>query len=76
MSGVVAALALSAYSLRGQVQTIIEQLPVATAKLSASLAELQRSQRGNLQKIQSAAKDVESATTAAVGGSARSRPRT
>jgi predicted PurR-regulated permease PerM len=71
MSGVAAALALSAYSLRGQVQTIIEQLPVATAKLSTSLVQLQRSQRGNLQKIQSAAKDVESATTSAVDGSAR-----
>ncbi len=71
MAGVVAGLVLSAYSLRGQLQTIIEQLPVATAKLSASLAELQKSQRGNLQKIQSAASDVESATTAPVGGSAR-----
>jgi predicted PurR-regulated permease PerM len=71
MSGVVVALALSAYSLRGQLQTIIEQLPIATAKLSASLAELQKSQRGNLQKIQSAASDVESATATAVGGSAR-----
>jgi predicted PurR-regulated permease PerM len=71
MSGVVVALALSAYSLRGQLQTIIEQLPIATAKLSASLAELQRSQRGNLQKIQSAASDVESATATAVGGSGR-----
>jgi predicted PurR-regulated permease PerM len=71
MSAVGAALALGAYSLRGQVQTIIEQLPIATAKLSSSLAELQRNQRGNLQKIQSAAKDVESATAAAVEGPAR-----
>ncbi|MCK7493947.1 MAG: hypothetical protein MZW92_23760 [Comamonadaceae bacterium] len=46
-------------------------------KLSASLAELQKSQRGNLQKIQSAASDVESATATAVGGTRRvSRPRT
>jgi predicted PurR-regulated permease PerM len=71
MSGVVAALGLGAYSLRGQVQTIIEQLPIATTKLSASLATLQKSQRGNLQKIESAANDVESAATAAVGGSTR-----
>jgi predicted PurR-regulated permease PerM len=71
MTTVVAALVLGAYSLRGQLQTIIEQLPVATAKLSSSLSELQKSQRGNLQRIQRAAKDVESATTAAVGGSAR-----
>jgi predicted PurR-regulated permease PerM len=71
MAGVVVALGLSAYSLRGQLQTIIEQLPTATAKLAASLAELQKSQRGNLQKIQRAASDVESATATAVGGSAR-----
>ena len=71
MSSVIAALVLSAYSLRGQVQTIIEQLPIATAKLSASVVKMQRSQGGNLQKIQSAAKDVESATTAAVEGTAR-----
>ena len=71
MTAVVAALVLSAYSLRGQLQTIIEQLPVATAKLSASLSELQKSQRGNLQKIQSAASDVESATAAPAGGPGR-----
>jgi predicted PurR-regulated permease PerM len=71
MAAVAVALALSAYSLRGQLQTIIEQLPIATAKLSASLAELQKSQRGNLQKIQSAASDVESATATAVSGPGR-----
>jgi predicted PurR-regulated permease PerM len=71
MAGVAVALALSAYSLRGQLQTIIEQLPIATAKLSASLAELQKSQRGNLRKIQSAASDVESATATSASGSGR-----
>ena len=74
MAGVVAALSLSAYSLRGQLQTIIAQLPIATAKLSAELAELRISQRGNLQKIQSAATDMESATNSAVGGSNRQAP--
>jgi len=69
MASVVATLALSAYSLRGQLQTIVAQLPVATAKLSASLAKLRTSQRGNLQRIQSAAADMESATASAVGGS-------
>jgi predicted PurR-regulated permease PerM len=71
MATVIAALALSAYSLRGQMQTIIEQLPIATAKLSASLAQLRSSQRGNLQKIQSAATDMERATASAVGGPGR-----
>ncbi len=71
MAAVIAAFVLTAYSLRGEVQTIVEQLPVATAKLSASLAELRRSQRGNLQKIESAATAMESATASAVGGVAR-----
>ncbi len=63
MGTVIAALVLGAYSLRDQLQTIVEQLPVATAKLSVSLAELRKSQRGNLQKIESAATAMESATT-------------
>jgi predicted PurR-regulated permease PerM len=71
MVTVVAALVLSAYSLRGQLQTIVEQLPAATAKLSASLAELRKSQRGNLQKLESAATAVESATSNAAGGPTR-----
>ena len=68
MAAVIAALVLTAYSLRGQVQRIIEQLPVATAKLTVSLTELRKSQGGNLQKIESAATAVEKATTSAVGG--------
>ena len=71
MVAVIAALVLTAYSLRGQVQTIIEQLPVATARLTVSLTELRKSQGGNLQKIESAATAVEKATTSAVGGVAR-----
>jgi predicted PurR-regulated permease PerM len=71
MVTVMAALVLGAYSLRGQLQTIVEQLPVATAKLSASLAELRRSQRGNLQKIESAATAMQSATNSATGAGAK-----
>jgi predicted PurR-regulated permease PerM len=71
MVTLIAALVLSAYSLRGQLQTIVEQLPVATAKLSASLAELRRNQRGNLQKIESAATAMQSATDSATGGGAK-----
>ena len=71
MAFVAVALALSAYSLRGQLQTIVEQLPIATAKLSTALAQLRTSQRGNLQKIQSVATDMEGAATNAVSGSGR-----
>ena len=62
------ALALGAYSLRGQMQTIIEQLPDAASKLSAGLARLRTSQLGTMQKMQSAATEVEKATTQAAGG--------
>jgi len=65
MLGVVAALVLGAYSLRGQTQMIIEQLPAATSKLSAGLARLRSSQLGTVQKMQKAATEVEKATQSA-----------
>ena len=61
MIGVVCALVFGAYSLRGQVQTIINQLPAASSKLSAGLASLEYSQRRMVQKVQSAARIFESA---------------
>jgi predicted PurR-regulated permease PerM len=73
MAAVLVAIAVGAYSLRGQLQTIIEQLPGATAKLAASIAHLRTSQGGNLQKIQSAATDVESAAANAVSGTSPPR---
>ncbi|MEP7181971.1 MAG: AI-2E family transporter [Betaproteobacteria bacterium] len=68
MGSVVGALVLGAYSLRGQVQTIIEQLPEAATKFTAGLARLRVSQTDNMQKMQTAATAVEKATTEAAGG--------
>jgi predicted PurR-regulated permease PerM len=68
MAGVIGAVVFGTYSLRGQVQTIIEQLPVAASKFAAGLARMRISQIGNLQKIQSAATEVEKATAQAAGG--------
>jgi predicted PurR-regulated permease PerM len=62
------ALVLGAYSLRGQMQTIVEQLPEAASKFSQGLARLRTSQLGSMQIIQSAATEVEKATTHAAGG--------
>jgi predicted PurR-regulated permease PerM len=73
MAGVIAAVALCTYSLRGQMQTIIEQLPEAATKFSTALARARSSQNGTLQKIQNAATEVETATTRAVGGVAAPR---
>ena len=65
MAGMIGLLGLGAYSLRGQVQAIIEELPEAASKLSAGLARLQAGTGGNLQKVQSAATQVEKAATQA-----------
>ena len=73
MASVIGALALCTYSLRGQMQTIIEQLPQAANKFAAGVARVQIGQIGNLQKMQNAATEVEQATTHAAGGSAAPR---
>ena len=67
MMGVMGALGFGAYSLRGQVQTIIEQLPEATRTFSTALARLRTDPAGNLQKMQTAAAEVEKATAQAAG---------
>jgi len=65
MAGVTGALVLGTYSLRGQVQTIIEQLPEAAMKFTAGLSRLQTTKDGNMQKVQSAATEVEKAANQA-----------
>jgi len=69
MASVIGALVLGTYSLRGEVQTIIEQLPEAATKLATGIARMRIGQIGNIQKMQSAATEVEKATTQAAGGS-------
>jgi predicted PurR-regulated permease PerM len=63
MLGVVGALVLGVYSLRGQMQTIVEQVPAAASKFSAGLNRLRNSQYGTMQKMQTAATEVEKATS-------------
>ena len=67
MMGVVCALVLGTYSLRGQMQTILEQVPAAVTKLSAGFASLNRGQASAMQKMQSAANQIEKATSQATG---------
>ncbi|MBI3898457.1 MAG: AI-2E family transporter [Gammaproteobacteria bacterium] len=62
MIGVLCALVFGAYSIRGQVQTIINQLPSASSKISNGLASLQQKQRRNMAKVESAARALENAT--------------
>ena len=73
MGSVLGALVLGTYSLRGQMQTLIEQLPEAATKVAAGFARMQGGQNGNIQKMQTAATAVEKATTQATGGGATTR---
>jgi predicted PurR-regulated permease PerM len=68
MVTVIGALSFGMYSLRGQMQTIIGQLPEAATKLSAGLAGLRIGQIGDMQKMQNAATQVEKAATQAAAG--------
>lgn len=73
MAGVVCALVLGTFSLRGQVQTILDQVPEATSKLSAGLASLRSGQPSTMQKVQTAASEIERATNQAAGTAATPR---
>jgi predicted PurR-regulated permease PerM len=73
MAAVIGALVLGAYSLRGQMQTIIEQLPEAATKFATGIARMRISQIGNMQKMQNAATELEKATTQAAGDSVAAR---
>ena len=73
MASVIGALVLGTYSLRGQMQTIIEQLPEAATKFATGIARMRIGQIGNMRKMQNAATEVEKATTQAAGGSVAPR---
>ena len=65
--GVVSALVLGSYALRGQVRTIIEQLPEAASQLTAGLSSLREGQASTMQKMQTAANEIERATNQVSG---------
>ena len=67
MLGAIAAIAFGTYSLRGQMQTIVEQLPEAAGIVSAGLARARTEQRGAMHKVQNAATAIEKATSQADG---------
>lgn len=77
MLAVVSALGVGTYSLRGQMQTIVDQLPEAASKLSARLASLRIGEFITMQKVQTAARALEKATGQAESGpSAATQPAT
>ena len=73
MASVVSALAFGSYSLRDEVQTILDQLPEAAIKLSAGLTSLNKGQVSTMQKVETAASEIEKATSAATGQTGKLR---
>ncbi|MDP2028316.1 MAG: AI-2E family transporter [Thiobacillus sp.] len=65
MLAVICALAFGAYALRGQVQRIIAQLPIAASKLSTGLDKMRSDQHSNMKNMQAAANTIERATSKA-----------
>jgi predicted PurR-regulated permease PerM len=63
MASIIGALTIGTYSLRGQMQSIVTQLPEAAATFATGLARMRISEIGNLQTMQNAAAAVERATT-------------
>ena len=73
MGTMIGAALLGTYSLRGQMQTVVNQLPVAAAKLTTSLGRIRISDFGGLEQIQSAANEMARATTQPPGDAAAVR---
>jgi predicted PurR-regulated permease PerM len=67
MAIVISGILFGAYSLSGQIQSIIIQLPEAASKLSAELLRNQKGSSSNMQKMQNAASTLEKATSAVSG---------
>ena len=67
MIAVLSALLFGAYALRGQVQSILTQLPETAGKFSASLASMSAGQRDNMKNMQTAATEVAKATSEVAG---------
>ncbi|SIR07333.1 Predicted PurR-regulated permease PerM [Aromatoleum tolulyticum] len=76
MVGVVCALGLGTFSLRGQMQTILDQVPEAVSKLSAGLTSLRKGEASTMQKVQTAASEIEKVTSQAAGMGAAPRQPT
>jgi predicted PurR-regulated permease PerM len=70
MAVVLGALGFGTYSLRGQMQTIVAQLPEAATQFAAGLGRIRIAQFGDMQKMRDAATEVEKATVQAAGDSA------
>ena len=76
LASVLSAIGFGTYSLRGEMQTIIDQLPDASTRFTAGVARIRTSQNENLRTIQDAASKVEKATVQPAGGPTARNPAT
>lgn len=65
MLAVLGGIAFVTIPLRGQIETILEQLPEAASKLSGALRGMGKGQANTMQKVQAAAREIEQATSQA-----------
>lgn len=65
MLAVLGGSAFMTISLRGQIQTILDQLPVAAGKLSVALRSMREGQPNTMQNVQAAAREIDKATSQA-----------
>jgi predicted PurR-regulated permease PerM len=65
MSAVLCGSAFVTISMRDQVQTILDQLPDAASKLTASLRSMRGGRPSTMQKVQAAAQEIDKATSQA-----------
>ncbi|MCF8178540.1 MAG: AI-2E family transporter [Sulfuritalea sp.] len=67
MAGVLCAIILGVDTLSGQIQTILDQVPAAVSKLSIGVAKQRQGETSTMQKMQTAASQIEKATSEAAG---------
>jgi predicted PurR-regulated permease PerM len=63
MLAVICTIGIGAYTLRGQAQGILAQLPETASKLSTGLDKMRSGQQSNMKNVQAAANTIERATS-------------
>ena len=74
MLAVLCGSALVTIPLRGQVESILDQLPAAASKLSSALRSMARGRANTVQKVQAAAREIEQATSQATDSPSLPKP--
>lgn len=67
------AAAMAVSTLGGQIRAVLEQLPEAAKRVSAKAASMRTGEPGTLEKVQTAAREIEKATNQATGAPVSSR---